>query len=81
MARWGIGDLVDELARVRALRAEPPGLAADHRARRAACGAALQQFEELLRAADVLGPATSPISLVYALSQAGRAVACCPRGG
>jgi hypothetical protein len=60
---------------VRALRAGPPGLAADHRARRAAFGAALQQFEELLRAADVLGPATSPISLFYALSQAGPAVA------
>jgi hypothetical protein len=75
MARWGLGDLADELAGVRALRADPPALAADHRARRAVFGAALQQFEELVRAADVLGPATSPISLFYALSQAGRAVA------
>ena len=60
---------------VRSTRAEPPGLAADDPARRALFGAALQQFDELLTAAEVTGYASRPLPLFYALSQAGRAVA------
>jgi hypothetical protein len=36
--------------------------------------AALQQFEELLDAAETVGPASRPLLLFYALSQAGRAI-------
>jgi hypothetical protein len=36
--------------------------------------AALQQFEELLDAAGTVGPASRPLPLFYALSQAGRAI-------
>jgi hypothetical protein len=36
--------------------------------------AALQQFEELLDAAGAVGPASRPLPLFYALSQAGRAI-------
>jgi hypothetical protein len=43
--------------------------------RRATATAALQQFEELMRAAEVSGPAARPLPLFYALSQAGRAIA------
>jgi hypothetical protein len=42
--------------------------------RRAIYVAALQQFEELLSAARRTGPASSPLPLFYALSQAGRAI-------
>lgn len=38
-------------------------------------GAALEQFEQLLGAAEVSGPASAPLPLFYALSQAGRAIA------
>jgi len=65
----------DALARVRALRANPPGLAATDPKRRAVFGAALEQFEQLLGAAEVSGPASAPLPLFYALSQAGRAIA------
>jgi hypothetical protein len=37
--------------------------------------AALGQFDELLTAASVVGPASAPLPLYYALNQAGRAVA------
>jgi hypothetical protein len=43
--------------------------------RRTSATAALQQFEELMRAAEVVGPAARPLPLFYALSQAGRAIA------
>jgi hypothetical protein len=36
--------------------------------------AALQQFEELLGAAETVGSASRPLLLFYALSQAGRAI-------
>jgi hypothetical protein len=42
--------------------------------RRETYGAAVQQFEELLRAAESVGPASRPLPLFYALSQAGRAI-------
>ena len=74
MPYWGVGNLEEELGRVRALRASPPGLATDGDRRRV-FGAALEQFEQLLRAAEVSGPASAPLPLFYALSQAGRAIA------
>ena len=60
---------------VRFTRADPPGRAASEPGRRAAYGASLQQFDELLRAAAVAGHASRPLPLFYALSQAGRALA------
>ena len=73
--RWGFGDLSDELFAVRALRAAPPGLAAKNDDRRRVFSAALQQFDELIVASDRAGPASAPLTLFYALSQAGRAIA------
>jgi hypothetical protein len=75
MAFWDMGDLDHEVARIRALRSKPPGLAASDAGRRRVFGAALEQFEQLLRAAAESPPATAPLPLFYALSQAGRAVA------
>jgi hypothetical protein len=60
---------------VRFTRADPPGRAASEPERRAAYGASLQQFDELLGAAAVAGHASRPLPLFYALSQAGRALA------
>jgi len=37
--------------------------------------ASLEQAEQLMRAAEVIGPAARPLPLFYALSQAGRAIA------
>jgi hypothetical protein len=66
-------NLTDELARVRVLRANPPGRQEmDDGAR--PFGAALEQFEQLLSASHSVGAASAPILLFYALSQAGRAV-------
>jgi hypothetical protein len=62
-------------SRIQALRASPPGLATNDRARRRVFGAALEQFDELWRAAVAVGPSVSPIPLFYALAQGGRAVA------
>ncbi|MFL5846261.1 MAG: YaaC family protein [Solirubrobacteraceae bacterium] len=64
----------DAWRRIRSLRARRPLLAADG-ARRAVFGAALQQSEELFRASAAVGPASKPLPLFYALSQAGRAIA------
>jgi hypothetical protein len=61
--------------RLRALRAAPPGLAARSDKRHKVFAAALGQFDELLTAAGVVGPASAPLPLYYALSQAGRAIA------
>jgi hypothetical protein len=71
---WGFGEEADERSYIQALRANPPGRAGTGR-RRAALGAALQQFDELLSAASAVGPASAPLPLFYALSQAGRAIA------
>jgi len=59
---------------VRATRARPPALACDG-PRRRIYGAALAQFDELLAASRASGPASRPLTLFYALSQAGRAIA------
>jgi hypothetical protein len=62
------------LRNLRATRASPPGRAAGDDHRRALYGAALEQFEQLLHAAEVVSPAARPLPLFYALSQAGRAI-------
>lgn len=55
---------------IRSTRAEPPGLAGDDPTRRSLFGAALQQFDELLSAAEITGYASRALPLFYALSQA-----------
>jgi hypothetical protein len=77
---FGFEEHIDEVAVVQALRAKPPGEAARDDNRRQVFGAALQQFDELLRAAGTVGHASEPLPLFYALSQAGRAIAAahCP---
>lgn len=62
------------LREIRATRATPPGKASHEGLRREIYGAAIQQFEELLEAAANVGPASRPLPLFYALSQAGRAI-------
>jgi hypothetical protein len=59
---------------LRALRATPPGRAvkAD---RRRVFASALEQAEQLFRAAGAVGVATKPLLTFYGLSQAGRAIA------
>lgn len=64
----------DHWRQVRALRASPPLLAQDPD-RRAVFSASLQQSEELFAAAETAGPASKPLTLFYAVSQAGRAIA------
>jgi hypothetical protein len=65
---------LDPHFRIRATRADPPGLATDDE-RRAVYGTALTQFEELMGAARMASAQTRPLTLFYALSQAGRAIA------
>lgn len=60
---------------VQAYRAKPPGFAAGDDVRRAVFGASLEQFDQLLNAAELIGPASSPIPLFYSFSQANRAIA------
>lgn len=59
---------------IRASRAKPPHQAAADTHRRGLYGASLEQFEQLLRAAEAIDPAARPLPLFYALSQAGRAI-------
>ncbi|MBQ0867333.1 MULTISPECIES: YaaC family protein [Streptomyces] len=61
--------------RLRASRWNPPGKAAEGRSRRKTYAAALEQTEQMFRAAAVVGPATRPLQVFYGLSQAGRAIA------
>jgi hypothetical protein len=70
---WGI-DSDETLARIRAMRAAPPGLASGGK-RRQVFSSAIEQFDELLVASRHVGPATSPSTLFYSFSQAGRAIA------
>jgi hypothetical protein len=60
---------------LRATRAEPPPLVRSDSERIRVFDAALEQAEQLCAAAEVTSPATAPIPLFYALSQAGRAIA------
>ena len=59
---------------LRGSRAKPPHRAGSDAIRRGLYGASLEQFEQLLKAAEVVGPAARPLPLFYALSQAGRAI-------
>jgi hypothetical protein len=59
---------------LRRTRARPPGRAGEGE-RRATYGTALEQFEELLCAAETASPGVRPLPLFYSLSQAGRAIA------
>lgn len=61
-------------ARLRGSRWNPPGRA-DTGARRKTYAAALEQTEQMFKAAEAVGPATRPLQLFYGLSQAGRAIA------
>jgi hypothetical protein len=58
---------------IRSLRHQPPGSATrGERAR--VFDAALEQSEQLIKAAAAVGPQSSPLLLFYGLSQAGRAI-------
>jgi hypothetical protein len=59
---------------LRVLRAQPPG-GVNSDERRAVFTAALEQSEQLMRAARDVGYAARPLPLFYSLSQAGRAIA------
>jgi hypothetical protein len=61
--------------RLRATRANPPGLASGVGPRRDTYAAALQQFDDLMAAATVIGPVSRPLPLYYAILQAGKAIA------
>ena len=61
---------------VRLTRLEPPG-AAKTGGRAALYRAALQQSEDLMRAAEATGRAARPLPLFYSLSQAGKAIEAC----
>ncbi|MEU8158074.1 hypothetical protein AB0B94_30845 [Micromonospora sp. NPDC048986] len=62
-------------SRLRATRSDPPAAAAGNRKRRETYVFALEQAEQMFRAAAVVGPATRPLLVFYGLSQAGRAIA------
>lgn len=59
---------------LRALRHDPPHLARQDPTRRALFSAALEQSEQLFRAAEATGADTRPLLLFYGLSQSGRAL-------
>ncbi|WP_433330038.1 YaaC family protein [Spirillospora sp. CA-294931] len=61
--------------RIRATRWRAPAPAAADPDRRRAYGAALEQAEQLFRAAHDVGTETQPLLIFYGLSQAGRAIA------
>lgn len=61
--------------RLRATRANPPGMASSEGVRRETYGAALQQFDDLMAAAAAIGPVSRPLPLYYAVLQAGKAIA------
>lgn len=60
---------------LRATRWNPPAPAGATRERRATYVFALEQAEQMFRAAATVGPATRPLQVFYGLSQAGRAIA------
>jgi len=60
---------------LRALRHDPPGLAAAGGPRKRTFDTALEQAEQLFAAASVVGAEVRPLLLFYGLSQAGRALA------
>jgi hypothetical protein len=68
-------DPAEDRFRIRALRATPPGRAARSGERRRVFTSALEQFDQLLDAAGAVGPASRPLPLYYAVSQATTAIA------
>jgi hypothetical protein len=66
-------------ARLRATRSNPPGAATSNAQRRDTYVFALEQAEQMFRAASGVGDATRPLQVFYGLSQAGRAVAAAAR--
>ncbi|NUK09406.1 hypothetical protein HRW18_15615 [Streptomyces lunaelactis] len=60
---------------LRRTRSAPPSAAAADPGRRKVYTSALEQAEQLFRAASTVGPATRPLLIFYGLSQAGRAIA------
>jgi len=60
---------------LRATRAAPPPAAAANAARRGVYALALEQAEQMFRAASTVDPATKPVLIYYGLNQAGRAIA------
>ncbi len=60
--------------RLRASRAHPPGIPTKDKNGVALYRSALQQAEELSRAAEAAGHASRPLPLYYSLTQAGRAI-------
>ena len=72
---WGdVGGASREISwrGIRALRANPPGLGGGNR--HATFSTALEQAEQLFRAAATVTPAARPLPLFYGISQAGRAL-------
>ncbi|GIG02106.1 YaaC family protein [Catellatospora citrea] len=61
-------------AALRASRSDPPAATLSNSERRATYLAALEQSEQLFKAASAVGSATAPLMLYYGLSQAGRAI-------
>jgi hypothetical protein len=66
--------IMDSWQQLRLMRHRPPGVAAVGE-RRSVFASALEQSEQLMRAARDVGPAARPLPLFYSLSQAGRAIA------
>lgn len=62
------------LRNIRGTRADPPGFASEDEERRAIYSAGLEQFEQLLAASQNTPPSALPLTLFYALGQAGRAI-------
>lgn len=60
---------------LRATRWDPPGGATENAERRRTYVFALEQAEQMFRAAESVGPAARPLLVFYGLSQAGRAIA------
>ncbi|MGW0647323.1 YaaC family protein [Streptomyces umbrinus] len=67
-------DADEAWGRLRASRWNPPGRA-DTGSRHKTYAAALEQTEQMFRAAAEVGPATRPLQVFYGLSQAGGAIA------
>jgi len=59
---------------LRSSRSQPPGLAATDARRRRIYVAALEQFEELMEASARVSAASRPLTIFYALAQAGQAI-------
>ena len=73
MRLMGVDPRTDLFA-LQAMRSSRPGHLAESEERRAVFGSAIEQFEALHQASASVPPSASPITLFYAISQAGRAM-------